>query len=332
MSFKVVSGVGGGPDYEAELSQVDAQLVLASIWTEDDLIKNAGDADAVMVGTIEPYTRRVIEAMTKCRVISRLGVGYDNIDLEAATEQGIAVAYVPDASIIEVSDHAVALLLALSRKLIPVDRAAKNGLWQVGKLEIFVMRMPMFRLSEQTIGVVGAGRIGSVFVRKARAFVARVIVYDPYLSAETVEKMGAEQVDFESLLRESDFISVHAPATEETKHLFSLEEFKKMKPTAFIINTARGEIIDEAALFTALSEGYIAGAGLDVTYPEPPDADNPLLKLENIIVSAHSAFYSDHSFMELRRRTLEAVVRALRGEWPRDLVNPEVTKSSNRRI
>jgi len=332
MSFKVVSGVGGGPDYEAELSQVDAQLVLARVWTEDDLIKNAGDADAVMAGTIEPYNRRVIEAMTKCRVISRLGVGYDNVDLEAATEQGMAVAYVPDASIIEVSDHAVALLLALSRKLIPVDRATKNGLWQVGKLEIFAMRMPMFRLSEQTIGVVGAGRIGSIFVRKARPFAGRVIVNDLYLSAEAVKKMGAEQVDFEYLLRESDFISVHAPATEETRLLFSLDEFKKMKPTACIINTARGEIIDEAALFTALSEGYIAGAGLDVTYPEPPNADNPLLKLENTIVSAHSAFYSGRSFMELRQRTLEAVVRALRGEWPRDLANPEVTKSSNRRI
>lgn len=134
MSFKVVSVVGGSPDYEAALSGVDAQLVLARAWTEDELLRNVEDADAVMAGTVEHYSRRVIEAMTKCRVISRLGVGYDNVDLEAATEQGIAVAYVPDASIIEVSDHAVALLLALSRKLIPVDRATKNGLWQVGKL------------------------------------------------------------------------------------------------------------------------------------------------------------------------------------------------------
>ena len=332
MSFKVISGIGKGPELVEALATVDAELVRAPIWTEDDLIANAQDADAVMVGAAERYTRRAIQALTKCRVISRMGVGYDNIDVDAATEQGIAVAYVPDASIVEVSDHAAALLLALSRKLIPIDHLVREGAWQLGNWDIFNKRVPMFRLSEQTIGVVGAGRIGGAFVRKARVFCKRVIVYDPYLSAETVKGMGAEPVDFESLLRESDFISLHPLHTEETEHILGLEEFKQMKPTAYIVNTGRGELIDEKALLTALTEGYIAGAGLDVTDPEPPQPDNPLFKLDNVIVTAHSAFYTEDSMRDLRQRTVQAVVVALRGEWPPFVVNPEVKERDNRRI
>ena len=332
MSFKVISGIGKNPELVEALAAADAELVRASIWTEDDLITNAWDADAVMVGAAERYTRRAIQALTKCRVISRMGVGYDNIDVPAATEQGIAVAYVPDASIDEVSDHAVALLLALSRKLIPIDHLVREGAWQLGKWDIFNKRVPMFRLSEQTIGVVGAGRIGGAFARKARVFCKRVIVCDPYLSAEAVKAMGAESVDFENLLRESDHVSLHPPHTEETRKMFGLEEFKKMKPTAYIVNTGRGELIDEKALLTALTEGYIAGAGLDVTDPEPPKPDNPLFELDNVIVTAHSAFYTEDSMRDLRQRTVEAVVTALRGEWPAFIANPEVRQKDNRRI
>jgi D-3-phosphoglycerate dehydrogenase len=190
----------------------------------------------------------------------------------------------------------------------------------------------MFRLSEQTVGVVGAGRIGGAFVHKAKAFGMRVMVYDPYLPAESIEKMGVESVDFDCLLRESDFISLHTPVTDETRHIFGLEEFKKMKPTSYIINTGRGELINEKALLTALSNGYIAGAGLDVVTPEPPSPDNPLIKLDNVIVTAHSAFYSESSLREMRQRTVQAVVTALRGEWPPHLANPQVKERSNRRI
>ena len=332
MSFKVVSGIGSGGDIEAELARVGAKLVMAPVWTEADLIRSAGDADAVMVGATEPYTRWVIEAMTKCRVISRSGVGYNNIDVEAATDHGIAVAIVPDASIDEVSDHALAFLLAFYRRLVPIDRLVRQGAWRAGNREIFEARRPSIRLARQTVGVVGPGRIGSAFVRKVKAFGVRAIVCDPYLTADMIQAMGAEKVDFGQLLRESDYISLHCPASDETRHMFGAEEFRQMKKTAYLINTARGDLIDEKALFTALSEGEIAGAGIDTTDPEPPDPDDPLLQMENVMVTAHSAFYSEDSLLALRTGTVEAVVAALKGEWPRALANPEVKEVANRRI
>jgi D-3-phosphoglycerate dehydrogenase len=176
------------------------------------------------------------------------------------------------------------------------------------------------------------GRIGAVLAQKAKAFGMRVLVFDPYLKVESVRKLQAELVEFDKLLLESDFISLHAPLTEDTKHLFGVEELKKMKTTAYLINTSRGGLIDEQALFTALSNGMIAGAGVDVTDPEPPGKDNPLLQLENVIMTAHTAYYSEDSNIELRQRSAEAVVWALEGKWPRTLANPEVREKSNRRI
>ena len=182
------------------------------------------------------------------------------------------------------------------------------------------------------MGVVGTGRIGEAFVRKANAFGVNVVIYDPYLTAEQIKSLNATKVDFEQLLEDSDYISIHCPATKETQNLFGAEEFKKMKPTCCLINTARGDIIDETALYNALCAGEIAGAGLDVTDPEPPDPDNPLLQLDNVIVTAHSAFYSEDSIRQLMMSTVEAVVVALQGEWPRSLANPEVKEAANRRI
>jgi D-3-phosphoglycerate dehydrogenase len=332
MSFKVVSGIGGADNIRTELATVDAEVALLPVWTEEDIIKSAADADAVMVGATEPYTRKAIDAMKKCRVISRTGVGYNNIDVDAATGNGIAVAIVTDASIDEVSDHALAFLLAFYRKIIPVDRLVRQGAWQLRRREIFEARVTTVRLNRQTVGVIGAGRIGSAFVRKVRAFGAKVIVYDPYLTDDEIKAMGAIKVDFEQLLRESDYISIHCPATDETKRMFGAGELSKMKSTAYLINTARGDSVDEKALFNALSERKIAGAGIDVTDPEPPDPDDPLLQLENVIVTAHSAFYLEDSLLALVMGTVEAVVAALKGEWPRSLANPEVKQVANRRI
>ena len=332
MSFKVVARVGSVEGIENDLTGIDVKLVRSPLLTEDDVISYARDADAVIVGAVDPYSRRVIEALGNCKVMSRMGIGCDNIDLEAATEQGIPVAYVPDASVIEVSDHAMAFLLVFSRKLIPIDRAVKKGVWQPGRREVLEIRSPMFRLSEQTLGLVGIGRIGSALARKAKAFGMRILAYDAYLPLEAFQKLGIESVDFNKLLLESDFISLHTPLTKETRHLFGVEQFRRMKPTAYIINTARGGLIDEKALLTALSEGYIAGAGLDVMDPEPPKPDNPLLKLENVIITAHCAYYSESSNLELRRRTAGAVVDALSGKWPDTLANPQVKERSNRRI
>ena len=332
MAFKVVSGIGGGADIEGQLAGVEAELVLAPVWTEEDIIRSAWNADAVMVGATEPYTARVIREMVKCRVISRTGVGYNNIDVAAATEAGIPVAFVPDASVDEVSDHAMALLLALARRLVPVDRLVRQGAWQLGRREIFEVRRPAFRLSEQTCGVIGLGRIGSAFARKAAAFGLRLLVYDPYVSEEEVVRQGYEKVELPYLLAESDYVALHCPVTAGTKGIIGAAELKAMKPTAYLINTSRGELVDEKALYQALATHEIAGAGLDVTDPEPPDPANPLLQLENVLVTAHSAYYSEKSLQVLRQRTVAAVVAALKGQWPRDLANPEVKKRPNRRI
>jgi D-3-phosphoglycerate dehydrogenase / 2-oxoglutarate reductase len=324
-----------GPDFtvaEKVLSQAGAQLVPVSLWTEEDLIQHGADADAAIVAATEPYTPRVIQTLGKCKILSRMGIGYNNIDVDAATRQGIAVAVVLDASVHEVSDQAMAFLLAFSRRLIPLAQAVRKGIWKPGSAEIVKARGRMFRLNEQTLGVVGVGRIGGRMPAKGRAFGMRVLAYDPYLSAQELQQKGAEKVDFDRLLRESDFISIHTPLTPETRGMFGLKEFKKMKPTAFIINTARGAVIKEQDLHQALVEGAIAGAGLDVCEPEPPDPKNPLFQLEQVLITGHSAFFSATSMNELQQKAAEAIVAALRGEWPPVLVNPEVKEQKNRRI
>ena len=330
--YKVISRTGVIIDGGADFSKIGAEFIEFPITTEDEIIQCAQDADAVVVGATEPYTRRVIDTLKKCRVISRLGIGCDNIDLDAATENGIPVAYVPDASFEEVSDHTMALLMSLSRKIIPIRQAVKQGAWQPGKKELLTIRSTIARLNEQTLGLVGAGRIGGAVCKKARAFGMRVIAFDPYASADMIKRLGAELVSFDEILAESDYISLHAPLTNETKHLFGLEQIKRMKSTAYIINTSRGGLIDEEALLDALSKGYIAGAGLDVTDPEPPKPDNPLLQMENVIATGHTAFYSQSSIRELRQRTIEAVADALMGRQPQTLANPQVIERSNYRI
>jgi D-3-phosphoglycerate dehydrogenase len=298
--------------------------VLFRSWTEEDIIKYASDADAVIVAAQEPYTSKVIQTLGKCKIISRMGIGFNNIDVEEATRQGIPVAVVLDASVHEVSDHSVALLLAFSRRIFPLAMAVRRGIWKAGSAEIVKVRGQMFRLNQQTLGVVGVGRIGARVAQKARAFGLRVLGYDPYLSSAELQQRGAEKVDFGQLLRESDFISLHAPLTAETRGMFGLKEFRGMKTTAVIINTARGAIIDEQALYQALVEGAIAGAGLDVCEPEPPRPDNPLFQLEQVLVTGHSAFFSASSMLELQQKAAESAVAALRGDWPPLLVNPEV--------
>lgn len=333
MAFKVLGKVGmSSPIIEDSLAKAGIQLELAPIRTEADIIQYAADADAILVGATEPYTARAIQALNNCRILSRMGVGYDNIDIEAATSNGIAVAYVPEASVSEVSDHAMALLLALARRLVPLSQIARTSAWSQASPEMAAVRKGMRRLSGQTLGLVGIGRIGRAVAAKAKVFGLRVLAYDPYVDAESARRIGVELVNFQQLLAEADFISLHAPLTSETKHLFSLEEFRRMKPTAYIINTARGQLIDHEALVTALKEGLIAGAGLDVTEPEPLPPESPLLRMENVILTPHSAFFSETSAQDTRRRAVESVIRALEGIWPDTLVNPEVKHRPNRRI
>jgi len=242
----------------------------------------------------------------------------DNVDLPAATRAGILVTNVPDYCVDEVSDHALALLLALARQVVMADRAVRGGAWDV------VAHSGIRRLRGQTVGLLGFGKIARAVASKVRALGMRVVAYDPYLDAGLIARDGAEPVELDTLLAEADAISIHVPLSPETRGLVGERELGRMKPTAFLINTARGGIVDEKALAEALEAGRLAGAALDVLSQAPPPPDHPLRRAPNVILTPHLAFYSRESVVELQTKAAEEVARALRGEPPRSPANPEV--------
>jgi D-3-phosphoglycerate dehydrogenase / 2-oxoglutarate reductase len=302
----------------AELARVGARLEARPCRSQADLLEAVTDADAVL-NTIVPITPAVIAAMTRCRVIVRSGIGVDNVDVAAASAAGIVVANVPDASVEEVSNHALALLVACSRKIVLLDRSLRAGTWSRALFP------PMGTLYGQTLGLVGFGRIARALAAKAQALSMRIIATDPLLPPEDIRRANAEPASLERLLAESDFLSLHVPLTPETHHLIGTAQLRSMKPSAYLINTARGPLVDEAALAAALQAGTIAGAGLDVFEQEPLAADSPLLGLDNVVITPHAAAYSDAGIRELRRRTGEAAADVLRGLWPRGVANPGVS-------
>jgi len=330
VGFKVVLPLAMGGEskkYPRKFRELGAKFVGQPCASDEEFIAFARDADAVItVGSIRPVPRKVIENLERCRLISNTQIGYDSIDTAAATERGILVTNVPDYCVEEVSDHAMALILACSRKIVQLNEAAKKGQWGLSAEGIAIQSLiwpKMSRLQGQTLGLLGFGKVSRALVPKAQGFQLRVIAHDPYVHTEAAQQMGVEMVDWKRLLRESDFISIHAALTPETKHIMSAEAFKEMKPTACLINTARGGFVDEASLYQALKEGEIAMAALDVADPEPPDPQSPLLALDNVISTAHSAFFSPDSEAERWHRPVEEVARVMRGEWPRSLVNPQ---------
>jgi len=301
-------------------SGLDVELVSRACRSEDDVIALAREADAIL-NARSLITRRVMDNLRKCKVMVRYGVGVDTFDIPAATEHGIVLANVPDFCMEEVSNHALMLLLACAKKLVRLDAMIKDGQWAQKRSQII---LPMGRIVGQTLGMVAFGRIPRTLARKALSLKLRCLAYDPYIPPEVMRQHEVEPVTLEELLREADYISVHAPLTAETRHMFGEREFRLMKPSAYFINTSRGPVVDEAALVKALREGWIAGAGLDVFEVEPLPADSPLLGLENVILTPHSASYSDEGFVELRTRVAQEAVRVLQGYWPQNLVNPAV--------
>jgi D-3-phosphoglycerate dehydrogenase len=298
----------------AVLQAAGAELVAMQARSEAELVEAVAPADGLLV-CYAPVTRRVIERAEHCRVIARYGIGVDNVDVAAATERGIVVTNVPDYCIEEVSDHALALLLACARKVAFLDRRVRAGRWEARDA------VPIRRLSGQVLGLVGFGKIPRLLAAKARALGLTVLAYDPYLDAATCEAHGARKVELGELLGAADFVSVHAPLTPQTRGLIGEAELRRMKPTAYLINTARGPIVHEAALLRALAEGWIAGAALDVLEAEPPGAAHPLLDFPQVIVTPHVAFYSEESLQELQRKAAEEVARVLTGQPPRYPVN-----------
>ena len=312
------------PDIDQERRAVEAAgwtLVAGQAVNEQQVAELCRDADAVL-NARAPVTRRAIAAMERCRIIVRYGIGVDTIDVPAATERGIYVANVPDYCLDEVSDHALALLLMLSRQMIPSIALAREDAWPVSKMP------PLLRLRGQTCGLFGCGRIGSLLAGKVTAMGMRVIVHDPYLSAERAREMGAELVSFDELLARADFISLHAPLTDETHHLFGAAAFAKMKKTASLINTARGGLIDEAALLATLDAGQISGAGLDVVESETAvtPVRTALVRHPKIIVTAHTAWLSRDARLTLQLRAIEQALACLRGERPYGLINRDLAK------
>ena len=295
------------------LSSIGADLQLAPEPTRDAILRVAAPADALLV-TYAKITADMIAEMRRCRIISRFGIGVDNVDLDAATGAGIVVTKVPDYCIDEVSDHAMALLLSLVRKIPSSNAQVHTGRWEMKAV------VPIHRLRGRILGLVGFGRIPQLVAPKARAFGLRVIASDPFAPDEAFARAGVERFDFDELLAQSDYVSIHAPLLPETRNLFNAGVFRRMKRSAYIINTARGPIVDEAALAEALDAGLIAGAALDVMPQEPP-IDSPLVGRTDVVITPHTSFYSEESLLDLQRKAAEEVVAVLSGKPPRNPVN-----------
>lgn len=328
MTWKVLITDHVWPSTDPERAVLEAggaSVVIAPDGAEATLLELARDADAIMT-CFARVTENVVRAAEQCIVIGRFGVGVDNIAVSAATELGIAVTYVPDYCVDEVSDHVMALLHAWNRKIVLFDRAVKEQGWGSQPLT-----MRMMRLRGKTMGIVGFGRIGQAVAAKAQAFGLRILAADPVIPAQSVESAGGRLVDLPTLLAESDFVSLHTPLNDATRNLIGRPELAIMKADAFLINAARGPLIDETALYDALKTGAIAGAGLDVMVDNAPPREHPLLSLDNIIITPHVAFFSQESTLELERRAAAEVVSVMQGRMPGNLVNPAVLEHPNLR-
>ena len=321
MSFKVLVTDYVWPSVEPEkavLARIGAELVVAPDSGEDTLAEMAKDVDGILT-CFAQVTDKVLRAAENCIVVGRYGVGVDNIAVDVATELGMAVTYVPDYCVEEVSDHVMGLLLTWNRRVAYFDRLVKTSGW--GSLSL---TMPILRLRGKKLGIVGFGRIGQVVCRKALAFGLEVLVSDPFVPAETATQSGATMVTMPELLKDSDFVTLHSPLIPETRNLIGTAELELMKSTAFLVNCARGPLIDEDALYEALKNNLIGGAGLDVLVDAHPAPDHPLLRLENAIITPHVAFFSEEAVLELEERAAGEVAAVLQGRMPDNLVNRDV--------
>lgn len=317
--FKVVITDFGSPENELEAAELrasglDVELVRLNAKTPQELLPHVADADGIIVQWTN-ISRDVIQALTKCKVISRYGIGVDMIDLAAAGEYGIPVCNTPDYCIDEVSTHTLSFVLMLNRQILAQHQHVQAGKWGPPA------PTPPSRISTQTMGIIGMGNIGRVVAAKATAFGLKLLVFDPYLSAEKAAESGAEKVELKALLERSDYVSLHCPLTDETRHLISTTQLNMMKSTAYLINMARGPIVDQAALYQALVNKTIAGAALDVFEKEPPAADDPILHLDNVVFTPHLSSWSAESFVQLRKDVVHNVVVALQGQLPKSIVN-----------
>lgn len=299
---------------EATIAAAGAELVVAQCKTPEDVIAAAAEADALIVQWA-PVNAAVIAALTRCKVIVRYGIGVDNVDLAAAKAKGIAVCNVPDYGVHEVAEHAVSLALSLARQVTQIDRRLRSGTWKI------VPDRPILALGESTFATAGFGRIARAAHEMMKGFGGKRIAFDPYVTAEAMAAVGVEKVDADALFARADLLSLHLPLTGETKHFVSAARLAQMKKTAIVVNTARGPLIDTVALADALTQGVIAGAGLDVFEKEPIEKDHALFAAPNALLTSHVAWYSESSIPRLQLLAAQEVVRGLRGEPFKNQVN-----------
>lgn len=295
---------------EEGLAPLGVRLVSGWGGTAEELLEVCRGADVVLAGSPPKFTAEVLGGMPGLRAIVRYGIGVDSVDLKAAAQLGITVVNVPDYCLEEVSTHAVAMILALNRRLLQSDHTVRSGTWSIASLR------PMDSPCDQVVGIAGLGQIGRLSAQKLSALGFRLLGFDPYIRPEQLEGLPIELVDLETLLRESDYVNLHAPLVPGTRHMIGAEQLAMMKPGAYIVNTSRGPLVDNVALARALDEGRIAGAALDVLEQEPPSADHPLVRSDRVMLSPHSAWYTRRSELEMRRKAVAEAARIIRGEPP----------------
>ncbi len=290
---------------------------------KDVVIERVRDADALVSLLTDPIDAEIFDAAPKLRIVSQYAVGYDNIDIGEATKRGIYVTNTPGVLTETVADFTFALMLAVARRVVEADKYVREGRWKVAWHPLMMLGSDVYG---RTLGIVGMGRIGSAVARRAKGFGMRILYYDSVRREELERELGAEFADLDRLLEESDYVSLHVPLTPETYHLIGEEQLRKMKPTAFLINTARGKVVDQKALYRALKEGWIAGAGLDVFEQEPIPPDDPLLKLDNVVLAPHAASASHETRSRMAEMVAENLIAFLNGKVPPNLVNKEVVE------
>ena len=306
----------------AALAQAGAELICAGARAFDDILAAAHDCDVLLVDDAM-ITREILAALPRCLAIIRYGIGYDSVDTQAATEHGILVVNMPGFCSEEVANHTLLFLLACAKKLIRLDRGLRAGQWPDTRTLDSILA-PMGSIYGERLGLIGFGGIGRAVAHRAQAFGLHVSASDPLVDQAVFDRHSVQQAELDAILETSDYVSLHTPLLPETRHLLDAKRLRLMKRSAYLINTSRGAIVDQAALIKALREGWIAGAALDVFEDEPLPGDSPLLNMDNVVVTPHVAFYSDASFARLRRRVGEEAARVVSGQWPTAIVNPEV--------
>jgi D-3-phosphoglycerate dehydrogenase len=298
------------------LAEIDAEMTIRRPTNDAEVVEMGSDADGIIMHGSVPLSREIIAQLKRCKVVCRTGVGVDRMDLKAAADHGMIICNAAGCNSIEVSEQAIGLLIAISRKLVRMNQYVRDGKWRRHTAELHRYRGRVYRIAGHTLGIVGLGHVGRQVAPRAQGLKLNVQAVDPYLAPKMARDLGVKLVSFAELIETSDFISIHAPLTRQTHKMFSAAQFKAMKNTAYLINCARGGLVDTDALYDALVAGEIAGAALDVTDPEPLPADHKILALPNVIVTCHTAANSDESYIDCQTHAAREVARVLSGQGP----------------